>query len=131
MSSLITMGLGLGSASGGLILRGLDQDDVPVNPVVADERPIRLRLVGQSSTKRKQRYVEETLTITATMIELNGVPPRLPIRGFMNVQPAFEEANLRIIVEHVGRETQNDVNVRAQFVGTRIVSYHGQGYHRN
>ena len=109
--------MGFGTPAGGIITRGFGE--LVLVPIIAEERPLRLRMVGQSGTKRREKELLN-IVIQARMLELNGMSHSgRPISGYLNVNIDPDDDGHRIIIERLDNVATLNVPVVATFVGRR------------
>jgi len=80
--------------------------------VSALQRNLSLRL-GQSGTKRRLRELQHVI-VWAKLIEVNDMPPKRKIEGFVKVPVNAEHGTSRVVVEHVAsrvRSALSDIKV--------------------
>ena len=111
MNKIITRGFGsrLGTpGSAGPVTQGYGSGFVlvTVEAVTSEERPIRLRTMGQSGTKRAQAAMD-TVVVWAKLVKVDGVPPDRPIVGWIRVLVNRDVGQARALGEHVASRVRD------------------------
>lgn len=102
MSRLVTRGFGPKlqvPGSAGPVVQGYGAGFVLVT-VELEERPTRLRTVGQSGTKRAQA-AKDPVIVWAKLVQVDGAPPARPIVGWVRVLVDRDTGKAHALGEHV------------------------------
>ncbi len=112
MNRLVTRGFGPKldtPGAAGPVTQGLGTGFVLVTvevPVPLEERPIRLRTMGQSGTKRAMAAMD-TAIVWAKLVQVQGAPPGRPIVGWIRVLVDRDASKARALGEHVASRVKS------------------------
>ena len=101
-NKIVTRGFGTVRSvpeSSGLIVQGYGSS-LPLVIISSIERPIRLRTVGQSGTKRRLAQMDDVI-VWAKLTELNGKPSPVEVEGFVHVKVNSGAGFASVMAEHV------------------------------
>ena len=111
INKIVTRGFGskrsVPNSSGPIVLGyGSSHVLVTVEVVAPEERPIRLRTVGQSGTKRALAAMDEAV-VWAKLVQVDGVVPRREIVGWVRVFVDRDSTKARALGEHVAARVKD------------------------
>lgn len=108
-NKLITRGFGSARSiqeSAGLVVQGYSSS-VPIVIITAlKERPLRLRMVGQSGTKRRLAEMDNVI-LWAKLVEMNDKPPPVKVEGWIHVKVQRSLNKASVMAEHVGSRVRD------------------------
>ena len=81
----------------------------PPRPTPSIERPLRLRLVGQSGTKRRLAQLEN-VHVWARLVDVNSRAPEVDIKGQVSVSLPIDTLRARCIAERINSFTKDDID---------------------
>ncbi len=111
MNKIVTRGFGpklVTAGAAGPVTQGYGSGFVlvTVELVAPEERPVRLRTMGQSGTKRAMAAMD-TVVVWAKLVKVDGVPPDKPLAGWIRVLVDRDVSKARALGEHVASRVKN------------------------